>query len=201
MKNQNKELNSPLSVGDRIMCIHMEGESAVPMGTNGTVTKTVRDPFEIDDKIISVDWDNGSKLSLLQSMDSWIKITQKTIEEQRDLMFNYFAENPEVFENFDWRFLREFLNTLKKAGSVNMFQSQSFLYSGREWIDRYYGEHQEDNEDFQKVLEMADQAKNKMIQGVLKYMESKGEEIDLEKVNRLVIRFASKILNLYISFF
>ena len=81
-----------------------------------------------------------------------------------------------------------------------MLQSQPFLYSGKEWIDRYYGEDQEDNEDFQEVLEMADKAKNKMIQGVLKYMESKDIEIELDKVNRLIGQFSSKILNLYISF-
>ena len=75
------------------------------------------------------------------------------------------------------------------------------MYSGREWIDRYYGENQEDNEDFQEVLEMANEAKDKMIQGVLKYMESEGIEIDLDKVNRLISKFASKILKLYISFF
>ena len=81
-----------------------------------------------------------------------------------------------------------------------MLQSQPFLYSGKEWIDRYYGEDQEDNEDFQEVLEMADEAKNKMIQGVLKYMESNDIEIELDKVNRLISQFSSKILNLYISF-
>ena len=81
-----------------------------------------------------------------------------------------------------------------------MLQSQPFLYSGREWIDRYYGENREDNEDFQEVLEMADEAKNKMIQGVLKYMESNDIEIELDKVNRLISQFSSKILNLYISF-
>ena len=47
---------------------------------------------------------------------------------------------------------------------------------------------------------MADEVKNKMIQGVLKYMESEGIEIELDKVNRLMGRFASKILQLYISF-
>ena len=81
-----------------------------------------------------------------------------------------------------------------------MLQSQPFLYSGREWIDRYYGEDQEDNVDFQEVLEMANEAKNKMIQGVLKYMESEGIKIDLDKVNRLIKKFASMILKLYISF-
>jgi DNA polymerase I-like protein with 3'-5' exonuclease and polymerase domains len=82
-----------------------------------------------------------------------------------------------------------------------MFESAKFLYSGKDWIDRHYGENQEDNEDFQEVLEMANESKDKMIQGVLKYMESNGIEIELSEVNHLIKKFSSSILNLYISFF
>jgi hypothetical protein len=202
MNKLKKELNPKLVKGDRIMCLHMDGESSVPMGTTGTVRSVVKDPFEDNSEIINVNWDNGSTLALLSVTDSWVKIAQKTIEEQAGTSeYEYFINNPEIFDNFDWRFLRKFLNKLRDASPVNMLQSQPFLYSGKEWIDRYYGENQEDNEDFQEVLEMADEAKNKMIQGVLKYMESEGIEIDLDKVNRLISKFASKILNLYISFF
>jgi hypothetical protein len=172
------------------------------MGTNGVVSRVIRDPFEDDGEIIEVKWDNGSNLSLISVTDSWVKVDENQIKESlEDEPHEYFMKNPEIFENFDYKFLREFLNKLRKAGPVNMFQSQPFLYSGRKWIDRYYGENQEDNEDFQEVLDMADEAKNKMIQGVLKYMESEGIEIDLDKVNRLMGKFATKILQLYISFF
>jgi len=197
-----KELNPKLVKGDRIMCLHMDGETSVPPMTTGTVRSVVRDPFEDNSEIINVNWDNNSTLGLISITDSWVKIAQETLEEQAGTTeYDYFSKNPEIFDNFDWRFLREFLNKLRDASPVNMLQSQPFLYSGKDWIERYYGENQEDNEDFQEVLEMADEAKDKMIQGVLKYMKSEGIEIDLEKVNRLIGRFASKILQLYISFF
>jgi hypothetical protein len=96
--------------------------------------------------------------------------------------------------------LREFLNKLREAGPVNMLQVDPFLYSGREWIDRYYGENQEDNEYFQEVLEMADEAKDKMIQGVLSYMDYQDMDVDLDKVNRLMKKFATKIKGFYIAF-
>ena len=201
MSKSKKELNPKLVKGDRIMCLHMDGETGVPMGTTGTVRSATKDPFEPDSEIINVNWDNGSTLGLLSITDRWVKVAQETLEEQAGTSeYDFFNENPEVIENFDWRFLREFLNKLRDASPVNMLQSQPFLYSGREWIDRYYGEDQEDNVDFQEVLEMANEAKNKMIQGVLKYMESEGIEIDLDKVNRLIKKFASMILKLYISF-
>jgi hypothetical protein len=182
----------------------MDGETSVPPMTTGTVRSVVRDPFEDDGEIINVSWDNDSTLGLISITDSWVKIAQETLEEAKTTTlsseYNFLNDNPEIFENFDWRFLREFLKKLRDASPVNMLQSQPFLYSGKDWIDRYYGENQEDNEDFQEVLEMADEVKNKMIQGVLKYMESEGIEIELDKVNRLMGRFASKILQLYISF-
>ena len=203
MNKSNKELNPKLVKGDRIMCLHMEGETSVPMGTTGTVVNVGIDPFEEDNDLIQVRWDNGSSLALVSASDTWVKIAQETLEEQTGSSseYDFFNKNPEIFNNFDWRFLREFLNKLREAGPVNMFQSQPFLYSGKEWIDRYYGENQEDNEDFQEVLEMADDAKNKMIQGVLKYMKSEGIEIEIDKVNSLMGKFATKILEFYISFF
>lgn len=202
MSKRKRELNPKVVKGDKIMCLYMDGESSVPMGTNGVVSRVIRDPFEADGEIIEVKWDNGSNLSLISVTDSWVKVDEEQVKESlNEQPHKYFMENPEIFENFDYKFLREFLTKLRKAGPVNMSQSQPFLYSGRKWIDRYYGENQEDNEDFQEVLDMADEAKNKMIQGVLKYMESEGIEIDLDKVNRLIGKFATKILQLYISFF
>lgn len=202
MSKSKKELNPKLAKGDRIMCLHMDGETSVPPMTTGTVRSVVKDPFEDNSEIINVDWDNGSTLGMLSATDSWVKIAQETLDEQvNEPTYDYFSKNPEVFENFDWRFLREFLKKLRDAGPVNMFEATPFLYSGKDWIDRYYGEGREDNEDFQEVLEMAEEAKHKMVQGVLKYMKSQGIEIELEKVNRLIQNFAKKILQLYISFF
>lgn len=202
MSKPKKELNPKLVKGDRIMCLHMDGETSVPPMTTGTVRSVVKDPFEDNSEIINVDWDNGSTLGMLSATDSWVKIAQETLDEQvNEPTYDYFSKNPEVFENFDWRFLREFLKKLRDAGPVNMFEATPFLYSGKDWIDRYYGEGREDNEDFQEVLEMAEEAKHKMVQGVLKYMKSEGIEIELEKVNRLIQNFAKKILQLYISFF
>ena len=197
------ELNPRLKEGDRVICYHMDGETGVPPGTKGTVTRIGRDPFEPngDELIIEVNWDNGSTLALVSVTDAWKKPKEKIQESTGSVTYDYFKENPEIFENFDWRFLRDFLYKLRDSGVVNMFQSSPFLYSGKQWIDRNHGENQEDNESFQEVLEMADESKHKMIQGLFKYMESKNIDMDdMGMVNRLIEKFASKIVNLYISF-
>jgi hypothetical protein len=196
-------LNPKVNVGDRIMCFHMEGETGVPPGTIGTVTRIGRDPFEsADDVLINVKWDNGSGLALISSTDAWKLAPKENIKEQtRSKEYNYFRENPDIFENFDNKFFKKYLLKLRESGIINMFQAAPFLYSGKEWIDRYYGENEEDNEAFQEVLEMADESKHKMIQGLMKYMESKDLDFeDMNRVNSLMNRFAMKINQFYITF-
>ena len=196
-------LNPELKVDDMIMCFHMEGETGVPPGTMGIVTGISRDPFESEnDKLINVDWDNGSNLALISSTDAWKKVSKEITEANTgDRHYDFFSKNPEIFENFDWRFFREFLNKLRDSSVTNMFQSGPFLYSGKEWIDRYHGEHQEDNESFQDVLEMAEESKNKMVQGIIKYMTSKNLDLDdMSKVNHYASKFANKIVQLYMTF-
>jgi len=199
------ELNPKLKEGDKVICYHMDGETGVPPGTKGTVRRVSRDPFESngDESIIEVIWDNGSTLALVSSTDAWKKPKERVQESATtgDRHYDFFAKNPEVFENFDWRFFREFLNKLRESSVVNMFQSHPFLYSGKEWIDRYHGENQEDNESFQEVLEMAEESKMKLIQGLMKYMESKKIDMDdMSRVNHLAEKFANKIVQLYMTF-
>ena len=82
-----------------------------------------------------------------------------------------------------------------------MFQAGPLLYSGKKWIDRYYGENNEDNEDFQEMLDSSEEAKDIMVQGTLKWMESQGKEIDLDDVNRTIKRLSQKIVELYMKFY
>jgi len=202
MNKPKRELNPPLSSGDRIMCLHMDGETDVPPMTTGTVTSVVKDPFEDDGLIINMRWDNGSVLGLVSVTDSWIREPQERLKEQTGSKeYDFFSKNPEIFENFDYKFLRDYLYKLRKSSVINMFQAAPFLYSGREWIDRYYGENQEDNEPFQEVLEMAEESRNKMVQGLLKYMESKNMDLDdMTRVNIQLSKLAQKIVQFYVSF-
>ena len=197
------ELNPKLKKGDKIICYHMDGETGVPPGTKGTVMRISRDPFESkgDEVIIEVNWDNGSTLALVSVTDAWKKVFEEIQEQTLSPEYDFFRANPELFEYFDWRFLKKYLLTLRESGVINMFQAAPFLYSGKQWVDRYYGENQEDNEPFQELLEMADEAKDKMVQGLVKYMSSKDMEMDdMDRINHLLHKLAMKINQLYITF-
>ena len=85
------KLNPELQPGDKIICLHMEGELGVPPGTLGEVRKVDRDPFEEDGKLIQVNWDNGSRLSLLPGEDSFILLHEETFG-----VFNSDKRDPRV---------------------------------------------------------------------------------------------------------
>lgn len=201
-----REINPKLGPGDRVMILHMDGETGVPPGTMGTVEKISRDPFELNNEgeIIQVKWDNGSSLSIVSATDAWKKLPKENIDEQRvaDPQFEFFKQNPDIFDHFDWRWFREYLKLIKESGIMNMFEASPLLYSGKEYIERYYGEGREDDEDFQKVLDSADEAKDKMIQGILSYIEDKDLDLgDMDKINSLARRFSKSLLGAYIQFY
>lgn len=196
-------LNPELNIGDIIMLLHMEGETGVPPGTIGTVTKIGRDPFEIDDeRIVSVEWENGSTLSLLTTTDAWKKIEDIQIKEQRgdEATWRYMVDNQDIFEYFDWKWLESFLYKMRDTGIINMFGASPLLYAGSKHIDRYYGEGREDDEQFQEFLKEADVAKDKIIQGVVAYMIANNKDLDnMDRINNYARNFSNKIVGLYIA--
>jgi hypothetical protein len=196
-------LNPELKVGDKIMCYHMEGETGVPAGTIGIVTRISRDPFESEnEKLIDVKWKNGSSLALVTSTDACKKVIEEQIQEDVSLDPNwkFITKNPDIFEHFDWRWFREYLKTIRDSGIINMFAASPLLYMGKDSIDRYYGEGREDEENFQAVLEGAEESKNKLIQGIMSYLQSKNKGIDdMDEFNRLARNFSQKILSMYIA--
>lgn len=192
-----KKGQEELQVGDRVMILFMDGEK-FRQGTVGTIMSIIDDPIEKDNKIASVKWDNGSSLSIMTKYDRWRIVEKNNITESRPEKF--FRENPEIFENFDYRFFRDYLLKIRESGIVNMFAAAPLLYSGAEHIDRYYGENPPDEEAFQEVLEMANTSKDKMIQGTVKCMESDGKPIELDTVQREIRKYANKIWNFYVNF-
>lgn len=195
-------LNPPLNVGDKIICYHMEGETNVPAGTTGVVSQISNDPFETesDGKIINVKWDNGITLSLITSTDAWKKVSSEKIDEQRNPDWEFLTQNSDLLNNFDWRWFREYLTTIRDSGIVNMYGASPLLYAGKSHIERYYGENMEDDENFQEVLDNADESKNKIIDGVIKYMESNQKDVDdMDLVNTYAKTFSQKLLQLYIN--
>jgi predicted nuclease of restriction endonuclease-like RecB superfamily len=111
-----------------------------------------------------------------------------------------FMANVEVFRTFDREFLFKFLEKLRESGIVNMYAAAPYLYmgGGRIYGENHYNENK-DEEAFDELVEMADEAKDKMIQGAVKILEKEGKEISVEKVSRVIKKYAGMVLDMWMT--
>lgn len=200
-------MKSKVKPGDVIVLYHMDDEMMSP-GTKGTVLRITRDPFEDDNKIIEVLWENGSTLSLMSKYDVWKVLENQPITENVRGQSDFIRHSEDVFRNFDVKAIREFLMDLRDSGITNMFGSSPLLYSGSDYIVQRFGspydiEFQDDKnfEAYERVILNADAIKNKVINGVMKSLESRDEDFDIDLVNREVQKASKKLLNMYMVFF
>lgn len=83
-----------------------------------------------------------------------------------------------------------------------MFGSYPLIYAGKEHLERYYGEGREEDELFQELLNVADEAKDKLIQGVLSYLEETNQDFSFDeegmiKINSLAKKFSKDLFLVY----
>ena len=180
----------------------MQDEVRAPLGATGTVKRIIDDPFEPGNKIVDVDWDKNFSLSILTNYDMW-KVLPKKINEGQDANFEYLVKNRDLKKSFDLDYFKNYLKVLKESGIVNMFGSSPFLYMDEEHLERYYGENREDNENFQKLLSIQDETRQKFIQGLVKFAEKTDMDLlsDEAKLNNLAKRLSKKILEYYVLFY
>ena len=78
-------MNPELKEGDKIVLVYMKDEQGMTPGTKGVVTRVTNDPFEEDDLLISVDWENGRNLSIVSAEDMWMLDSEEKepIQEQK----------------------------------------------------------------------------------------------------------------------
>lgn len=75
-------MNPKVKKGDEIVCIYMKDPySPIPGGTKGVVINVGKDPFEKDEEIITVLWENGRSLNLISSEDIWLKTKDLNLTE------------------------------------------------------------------------------------------------------------------------
>lgn len=200
MKNKDRKLNPELKKGDRVILVDMNDEFPVPFGTKGTVLGSNN---VLGTKQYMVRWDDGSSLDLIDGVDKWIlDVTTKNITESEAERSKALMNDMDVLKHFNNKFLRSYLLKVKNSGIINIFGAAPLLYMGKNRIKHEYTYSSKfDTDEFQEVLDDADMAQSYMIQGTMKWLESKGKEPDLDNINRYVGRFAQKILSMYIHTF
>jgi hypothetical protein len=187
-------MNPKLKVGDRVCLLYMSGEISMNPGECGVV-KSVDNVF--GDIQYGVKWDNGSSLALLSDADAW-KLEKKQIKEDELDRMNVLYKNMDVFKFFKMGFLYKYLKLVRKASIVNMFQAPPYLWMGSERIKHEYKYKDIHNEEaFDEMVDMSDQAQAEMINGVINYLESEGIEENMDTINKYLRKFATMIVQNY----
>ena len=103
---------------------------------------------------------------------------------------------------FNFRLIKNFFDALRESGIVNMFGAAPFLYMGRDKIQNKFGsdfDYEEDDNSFQKMLDLANDVQADMVHGVIEILHSEGKEESLENINRYLSKYSSKLLDVYIA--
>lgn len=107
-------------------------------------------------------------------------------------------DNIHLFKFFNIKFLKKYLLVIRESSVTNMLSAAPYLYIGKHrMIKEFEYKDIEITDRIEDVLELADQAQTEMINGVLRYLESKGIEETLENINRYIRKFASDIIRTY----
>jgi hypothetical protein len=95
----------------------------------------------------------------------------------------------------------EYLNILQKIGITNMFGAIPYLYGGRNWIQKQidYFDIEED-ENVEKLLDMADEIKDNIISGALKRQEREETNNFIRSIERRVQQESKDILKIWMDF-
>jgi len=200
-------INPKLNVGDRVVLLHMDGETSVSPGEQGTV---IAHSKVFGDDQYTVSWDSGSKLALISSVDLWDTpkdrkkpnsveervITKKSITEIDD-QNRVFLKNIDIFKHFNMKFLKSYLMDIRESGITNMFGAAPYLYMGRDRIEHEFKYKNIDEDLIEKVLERADQSQSEMINGTIKSLNAQGKEESFENINRFISRYATMVVETY----
>jgi len=196
--------NAPLEKGDTVVCIKMQDEYGVPGGVPGVVKSVAN---VMGDMQYYVEWDNGSKLALIEGVDKWMRVVQDdTIEESffmtKKGLIKESKKASEKFndlsEYYDIRLIKKFLDALRLSSVTNMYQAGQYLYLGKERIEHEhkYNEFSDDKEEaFNDVLDMAEEVRNEMIKGAFSSIDDKNQGNDNDDEDELDSRYLRSVEN------
>ena len=198
-----KKINPVLKPGDRIVLIEMVGETSISYGDRGTYIGEVG---EMSYKQRKVEWDNGSRLFLLDE-DKWMLesdfdeiLDKKRKRNIKEAEMKEFGNDAYLLKHFDMLFLKKYLKKLQESSVVNMLAASPYLYMGKERLAHEH-KYNDTNEAFDDVVDMADKAQSVMVNGVISIIEDEGKEVTVEKINSYLRRYSSKIISFYSRYY
>jgi len=217
MEKNFKEINPELKEGDVIFLLHMDGES-IPTGSRGFVKGKIEQPkFKSTDPGYgyAVEWYDRetnkyiTNLPILPEADGWV-FDREYYESNNNINESSF----DMFSNIDtlveWgEFFRlisktelniicELLELERRSGFFNMITDGGvFLLSGPEYIKdfiklkSYQNDFDEEDEEIHElILSRAQKVRDIFIRKSMKYLEDKGQEVEIPRIQKMMVRLA-----------
>lgn len=204
------KLNPELKAGDRIILIHMDGES-LGTGIKGEVTGISKTPsfgggsdYQYNVRWIDDEGNQFSQLSLIPDTDAWIMdqdYQQNNIQEMNFKNLDDLISKGDflaVFSKKDLEDVYKFLELERQIGSHNMYtEGGKFLMTGPSYIEdffrlqRYHSDYDEDKEILiEKLINRSQNMRDMFIRNAMKYLENQDRELSIENIQRTMIRLA-----------
>jgi hypothetical protein len=214
-----KQINPELKKGDRIILIHMDGESIVA-GTKGEVIEKEKVPkFSKNDlgyqyrmKWYDNEGNVVSSFSLIPEDDGWI-YDKSYYEKESDQINEIDSRNLDDVMNYaellltlpksKMKIVMEYLELIRRLGIVNMFQAGSFIGVSSDYFKDYMKmksyEHEYDEELVEEITEMVDEVKNIVISASIEYLEKNNKEVTVRSVQRRMEIIARTCLKVFMN--
>ncbi len=219
MTKNYKQINPELKKGDRIILIHMDGESIVA-GTKGEVIEKEKVPkFSKNDlgyqyrmKWYDNEGNVVSSLALIPEDDGWI-YDKSYYEKESDQINEIDSRNLDDVMNYaellltlpksKMKIVMEYLELIRQLGIVNMFQAGSFIGVSSDYFKDYMKmksyEHEYDEELVEKITEMVDEVRNIVISASIEYLEKNNKEVTVRSVQRRMEIIARTCLKVFMN--
>lgn len=206
------KLNPKLKKDDRIVLVHMDGES-IGAGIKGKVLGVTNTPNMSSKDLgyqYDVQWfdDEGnplSKLSLIPEVDAWIfdkdnyeskSLNEIQFKNLEDLIS--WGDFLKIFGNKDLNRISEFFELERRSGFFNMAtDGGKFLLSGPDYIESFIklksfeNDFNEEDKNIHKLLlSRAQEVRDIFIRGAMKYLEEKDQELEIPNIQKTMKRLA-----------
>jgi hypothetical protein len=204
------KLNPELKTGDRIILVHMDGES-LGAGIKGEVTGISKTPsfggqnsYQYNVRWFDEGGNQFSQLSLLPDADAWIMDPEFEQENIQEINFKNLddliskGEFLAVFSKKDLEDVYKFLEIERRIGSHNMaLEGGKFLMTGPSYIEdffklqRYSKDYDEDKEILiEKLISRSQNMRDIFIRNAMKYLENQDKELSINNIQRTMMILA-----------
>lgn len=201
------KLNPELKKGDRIILVHMDGES-LGTGIKGEVTGISQTPsfggqnsYQYNVRWFDEEGNQFSQLDLLPDVDAWIMDSDFQQENIQEINFRNLddlinkGDFLAAFSKQDLEEVYKFLELERQIGSHNMaMEGGKFLMVGPSYIEdffrlqRYHRDYDEIL--IEKLISRSQNMRDMFIRNAMKYLENQDKELSINNIQRTMIRLA-----------